>query len=416
MTKATNQKQRQLVTIVVASLIAIALLCYMVTFQVRFTEVAVVTTFGNPTRAVYEPGLYWKWPFPVQNVRKFDKRIQEFESRLEQIFTDDDKNVILATYIGWRVQNPIIFMSSVGDVETLEKSLEGLIRSYVNGIVSRHPFSHLISEVKENIQFEEIEASVQRLINEGDPQTSQKDIHGQLVSRGVKDIYGVEIVIFGIKRLELPPKTTPEVFARMQEERKRIAEQYRSRGKSKAKEILTQAESQRDTLLADARAEAKVKRGEGDAKAAEHYKAFAKHRELAIWLRKIEALKKLLTERTTLLLDTRTQPFDLLKGEMEDFAEDRAAAEDKSKITPPGTQPSDGQKPQDKIGEEKGPGRQDGAQTEGEKTDSGQNGETEKRPPPDGPDKTDSGQNGETEKQPPVDDQKNESDQSHDPR
>lgn len=361
MTEQSARERKKAVTMAVAGVIAIALTIYMITFQVRATEVAVVTTFGKVTRSIEAPGLYWKWPFPVQYVRKFDRRIQEFESRLEQVFTADEKNIIISTYIGWRVKDPVTFMRAVTDVTALETTLEASVRSYVNGVISQHDFSDLISERTETLHFKAIEDKVVKLLNDGES-------HKGDVNKGVKEEFGIEIVIFGLKKLELPEKTTQEVFNRMQAERQRIAEEFRSKGKSEGKKIKTQADSEAKAMKDRAVAEAKIIRGQGDSKAAEHYRVFAQNKELAIWLFKLETLEKLLNEKTTLVLDTRTPPFDMLSGQIKFRPEGQHPTDTEQKI--PGEEQSQDQKSEtqeqsegkdqdQKQSQESGPGEED---------------------------------------------------------
>lgn len=303
------KQQQTYITMSVACLLAIALLFYIFTFQVRFTEKAVVTTFGKPTRAIIESGLYWRLPYPFQKIYLFDARQQVFSTLLEQIFTLDQKHVILSTYIGWRVEDPVVFLKSLGTMESAQKKLEGLVRSHMNSEIARHPFSHLVSGRKEDIRFTEIEKNVLQRLNKGEYQ----DDEGKLVQmQGTKSL-GVGIEIFGIQRLELPEKTTEEVFNRMRTERNRIAERYRSEGEMEAKKIRAQSDKERESRLIEALAKAKESKGKADALAAQYYKIFEQNRELAIWLRKLDSLENLLkSPKLTLLLDTKTSPFDIL--------------------------------------------------------------------------------------------------------
>src|SRR5947209_20498539 len=78
-------------------------------FQVRTTEVAVVTTFGKPTRPITQPGLNFKWPPPIQYVHKFDQRIHNFESKFEQVLTSDGYNLLIMVYAGWKIDEPQLF-------------------------------------------------------------------------------------------------------------------------------------------------------------------------------------------------------------------------------------------------------------------------------------------------------------------
>jgi membrane protease subunit HflC len=371
--RETPAKKQRLVTISVAIFITLILLFHMFTFQVRFTEQAVVTTFGKPSRTVKEAGLYWKLPYPFQNVYKFDARLQVFNGKLEQVFTADDKNIIISTYIGWRVDDARTFLTCVGTLDSARKNLEGLVRSYTNGVLAQHPFSHLVSDSKDNKHWGEIEYQVLTLLNEGEISKEGRQV--ATVSQGVKNNLGLVVEVFGIERLELPEKTTQEVFNRMREERNRIAEDYRSRGDAKAQEIRAQADAEKRALLIKAMAEAREIHGKGDAAAAQHYKVFEQNRELAIWLRKLDALEKLLAKKTTLLLDTKTSPFDLLHQEP---VKKEAVTAPVDKTTSPSDNKESGQEQNKKPDDGKKPEEQN------KKPDDGKKSEEQNKKPDDG--------------------------------
>ncbi len=301
-----KRERSSIVTTIVATIILVFMLFYFFTFQVRINERTVVTTFGKPTQSITEPGLYWKWPYPFQNIYIYDARLHTFVSKLEQILTSDHKSLIIQTYVGWRVENPEKFLIRVGRMEVAPESLEGLIRTYTTSVASRHMFTHLISrqmESGDNLAslkgFKEIENSIKDLINKGEG--------------GCRENLGIVVEEFGIRTLKLPKNTTEKVFERMKAEQNRIAERFRSEGEAQYQKITSKAEAEKKKILIDTQAEAKRRRGEANAAAAEFYKVFAQDKELAIWLRKLEALEKLLgNKKTTLLLDPSTPPFDLL--------------------------------------------------------------------------------------------------------
>ncbi len=302
----SNQK---LFSMIVALLLASVMLLYLITFQVRVTQVAVVTTFGKPTAAITEPGLYWKLPYPFQNYFSFDARIQLLVSSLEETYTADSKHIIIETYIGWRIQDPILFLSKAGTIKNAQTAIESMLRHYTNSVIGKYTFAQLISRDAKEIRLPEIEQKLQYILNHGSGESDQSN-------EGLKASIGIEVKLFGIKRLELPKDTTKAVFDRMKEERNRLIQSFRAQGEGKAKEIRAQADAKREEILINAQAQAKQIRGQGDAAAAKHYAVFAQDRSLAIWLRKLDSLEKLLTQNSkiTLVLDTRTPPFDLLHG------------------------------------------------------------------------------------------------------
>src|SRR6266581_7039853 len=95
--------------LIIGCLIGLIVILLLFTFQVRKSEVAVVTTFGKPTRPITEPGAYFKWPWPIQNVYKFDQRVQNFEDRLTEGMTRDSFNLLTSVYVGWRITEPTNF-------------------------------------------------------------------------------------------------------------------------------------------------------------------------------------------------------------------------------------------------------------------------------------------------------------------
>lgn len=311
--KITNKQQG--LTLLIALVLVFVLLFYLVSFEVRATQMAVVTSFGKPTRSIQEPGLYWKWPYPFQDYFLFDARIQMFAGRLEQTYTADSKNVIIETYVGWKVYDPIKFLSRAGTIKNAQKNLEAMLRHYSNSVISKHPFNHFVSQNPEEIQITQIEQQIQQLLNTGELSKDQSSS----TNAGVKESLGIQVELLGIRRIEIPKETTKAVMDRMKEERNRVIQSYRAQGEGKAKEIRAQADAKREEMLIEAQAQAKRIRGEADAAAAKYYKTFAQDRELALWLRKLDSLQKLLSQnnRITIVLDTRTSPFDLLGKPLE---------------------------------------------------------------------------------------------------
>ena len=285
------------VAIVAGGVLAAFLLLSLVAFTVRSTEVACLTTFGKPGRPINKAGLYWKAPWPIQRVYKFDARVQDYEGKFEQTYTMDGKNLIIMVYAGWRIAEPITFLERVGTIDDARRDLDGLIRTYKTGVLGKHPFSHLVSLDEEELQFEEIE---QEMLGSIKKEASQR--------------YGIAVEFLGIKMLGLPQAITQKVFARMQSERNRIAEEFRAQGRTRAGEVKAKADMDAETIKAKAEAQAKRLRGLGDAEAAEHYAAFRSNEELAIYLRKLEALENTLKERSTIIADPSTPPYDLLRS------------------------------------------------------------------------------------------------------
>ncbi len=278
-------------------LVAAMFVLVMVYFTVREGQTAVVTTLGKPERALTQPGLYARWPWPVQKVHRYDQRIQCLEGSSEQTLTKDGRSVIVTMYAGWHIQDPILFLERVGSMEEAERNLNGLLSNYKNAVLGQHPFAHLINIDKDVFQFDQIETQI---LDAARPEAKTR--------------YGIALDFAGIRRIGLPEAITAKVFERMRAEREAIAVRYRSEGKGEAIRIQAEADSQRDQILAEAEAGAKRVRAEGDAQAAEFYKTFEQDPDLAMFLRKLEVLEETLKEKATVILGPETQPFDLLQG------------------------------------------------------------------------------------------------------
>jgi modulator of FtsH protease HflC len=269
----------------------------MICFQVRVTEVALLTTFGKPTAPYTEPGLKFKMPWPIQDVLKFDNRVQNFEDRFEETPTSDGYNLLVSVYAGWRIKDPTKFREAFvdGSMSRARTTLEERFRSAKNARVGKHPFSDFVSTDPQQLKFAQIETEILAFV--------RKDI---------QERYGMEIVFLGIKRLGLPESVTQKVFERMTEERQRVTQKLQANGERESINIRSAADRDRARILADAEAKATGIRGAADAEAAQYYASFEKNPELAILLQKLAALEASLKDRATLVVDPNTPPFDLL--------------------------------------------------------------------------------------------------------
>lgn len=278
-------------------LVASGLLLYMVTFTVRENEFAVVSTFRKPAPTIDQPGLYWKLPWPIQDVAKFDRSIQIFDGTFEETYTKDAKNVILMAYVCWRINDPLVFRSKTGgDAAQAERVLKDLVQSTKNGVLGQHPLKHLISADPKDIQMERIEQEI------------LEPVQKEAISSGI------EVLQIGIKRLALPESTTATVFEKMRVERLAIAGNYRLEGETEANRIRSEAKTDADGIINKARAEAMATRAEGDAKAAPHYMALQEEPVLAKFLQDLQSLKTITAEGdVTFVLTTDMPPFSLLE-------------------------------------------------------------------------------------------------------
>jgi membrane protease subunit HflC len=291
--------KRHPITLVTAGVLALIFALMLFTFQVRQTETAVVATFGKYSRGITTPGFNWRLPWPIQEVYRFDNRVQNFERKFEQTTTRDAINILITVYAGWRVVDPRLFLESLnGDPLKAEQTLEPLIRNAKNGVLSQFLFGDLISTNPAALKFDQIESNMLALVQ---PQA--------------RSTYGLGISFLGIKQLGLPESITAKVFDRMRAERQIRVREFQTEGEKAARFIRSDADSLANKTLADARARVIEINGNAEAKASEYYKVFQQSPELAIFLFQKNALEQATKEKTTIILDQQIAPFNIMSGQ-----------------------------------------------------------------------------------------------------
>ena len=289
-------------TIVIGLLLVVIFALLLFTFQVRTTQVAVVTTFGKPSRDITNSSgfLYFKAPWPVQKVYYFDKRVQNFEDKFTEGLTADNINLLTSVYVGWRISDPKAFFPKFagGSVVEAQKVLEGLLRSSKSAIVGKHPLSDFVSASNDGAKFTAIEGEILAAVQ----------------SQVRANSYGIEIEFLGIKKLGLPESVTQSVFERMTSERQVLISKSQNEGEAEAQKIRSAADRKAAEVLAAAEGQALEIRGKGEAEAAKSLTAFNQNPQLANFLFRLTALEDSLKDRSTLIFDQQTPPFDLFRG------------------------------------------------------------------------------------------------------
>lgn len=292
--------------------VAVILLIAVFSYQLNQTESAVVTTFGSPA-AVTDPGLHFRWPFPFQKIYKFDHRIRCFEGgsgKIEETMTADGQNILVGIFINYRISAVEKFFRTLEDMTKAEERLNSLMRSAKNATFGQYKFSQVINTKPELMKLNEIQDRIKAAL--------EKDTAE----------YGIEIVSVGINTINVPERITDKVFDRMIEDRKLVADRYLAEGTVRASEIRNDADQKKAVMLAKAEAEAREIRAQGDAEAATFYAVFQENPELAEFLRKLDSLRLIMRNQTTLVLDTNVAPFDLLKPGSEVLGPVKSAAKD----------------------------------------------------------------------------------------
>ena len=292
---------RNATLVILLSLLFVVLALVFICFQVRETQSVLVTRFGKPVRQITEPGLYFKWPPPIEREQKFDSRMRVLEADLGETPTRGAVPIIVNTYIVWRITEPLAFFNAVGTATEAESKLLSHINDVQNKVIGRHYFSEFVNSDPKQIKFSQIE---QEMLTE--------------LQQAVRGVYGIEVKALGIKQLKVSKDVSKDVFERMRAERNRRTQATITEGNAQARKIKSDADLKRTVLLAAAEARAKAIRAQGDAEAAKYYKLLEEDPEFAMFLRDVEALEKILESRSTVVFSADTEPFKLLR-EMPDI-------------------------------------------------------------------------------------------------
>lgn len=291
--------------VLVGVILVALLLSNMFFYQVRYDQVAVRTTFDKADESSVQetPGLKWRWPWPINKVALYSKRLQVLEDKIEELQTADGKSVIVRTYLTWRIADPLDFYITLKDPAEANRQLSSRLRE-IRGLISNYDFDELVNVDRDKIKLADIEQRATTTLDEALRQAG----------------YGIKVESVGIHKIILPESTTQKVFDTMIASRERLAENALQEGQAQASAIRSEATSARERILAFAERKAQAIRSQGDREAAVQYENFAKNEEFAIFLRKIEALKKMLDHNTTFVLSA-----DSL-GILDWFNKDPAAA------------------------------------------------------------------------------------------
>jgi membrane protease subunit HflC len=305
-------------------LIILGFVMFMVTYSVRFTEAAVVTTFGKATESAVknqagdEAGLYFKWPYPVQSVTKYDRRVRILETRSETQLTADDRPIIVEAFLTWRVTDPLVFYQRFSNAgpeardhyNLAQRTLDNLLRAGM-AEVARFRMNELFASGGGESRLPQLESAVLERIRRSDA--------GE---EGRLSDYGVAVEMVGVRRIVLPEETTRDVYERMKATRDKLAAEARAQGDAIAGTITNEAESQAERILAFARRLAAEIRNQGDIEAARWLQQLDEAPELAVFLQNVELIREGFGKQVTLVVPTNFPGMQLL-----DPANLRAASE-----------------------------------------------------------------------------------------
>ena len=258
---------KAVIPVVVLLLAAFGL--YTATFYVQQWEVALKLRLGEIVSSDYQPGIHFLVPV-LHDVRKFDGRIQGLDTKPERFLTIEKKDVLVDSYVKWRISNVAqYFRATGGNAARAERLLSERINTRLRDEFGRRTIQEVVSGERGEI--------MQALTKAADEQAAE---------------LGIEIIDVRVKKIDLPGEVSESVYDRMRAERERVARDLRAKGAEAAERIRADADRQQTEILATAYRESEVTRGEGDAKAAEVYAgAFQKNAEFYSFWRSLGAYR-----------------------------------------------------------------------------------------------------------------------------
>jgi membrane protease subunit HflC len=262
-------------------------------FTVDQRQYAVVFQLGEIKDVASEPGLHLKWPL-IQNVRYFDKRILTIDSaEPERFLTSEKKNVLVDSFVKWRIIDVKQFYLSVGDEARAQIRLTQAVNASLREEFGKRTVHDVVSGERDKIMEE---------------MRSKADADARNI--------GVQVVDVRLKRVDLPLEVSESVYRRMEAERKRVANQLRSQGAAEAEKIRADADRQREIIVAEAYREAQRIKGEGDAKSTAIYAgAFGQNPEFYSFYRSLDAYRNSFRNKSdVLVLEPTSEFFKYLKG------------------------------------------------------------------------------------------------------
>ena len=259
-------------------------------FIVDETQQVVILQLGKPVKTVTKPGLNVKLPFPFQEKITFDDRLLEYDSPPEEILSKDKKSLIVDNYVRWKIVDPLQFLKTVQAIPTAKSRMDDIVYSELRRELGTHDMVEIITENREEIM---------------DIVTRQ--------SNSATLAYGISVVDVRIRRVDLPAENEESIYARMEAERKRQANKFRSEGEEEAQKIRAATDRDKTIILADAYREAEKIRGEGDAKAVQIYaRSYSADPKFYEFVRTLDTYKQVVDDKTTLVLPSGSKLFKLL--------------------------------------------------------------------------------------------------------
>jgi len=268
------------------------------TYTVPEGFAVIVSRFGKIVDVSEETGLHFKLPWPIDKIITYDTRNQYMDSGYNETLTNDKINIILQTYIVWRITDIQKFYTSIGDYNAAQRHLNDLAATAKNSVIGNYTLSALVSTNIDEIKIDEIRWAI------------EEKAAGAALAH-----YGIEIQALKIKRLALPEANVKSVYNQMIADRQKYVSQYIAEGERDSALIMGEADAKAAEIYAQGKLEASQIEAETERMVARIYgEAYDRNSRLFVFLKKLIALENSVNPDTTIIMRAHESPFDIITG------------------------------------------------------------------------------------------------------
>ena len=281
---------------VTAAVLVLLLAYFGFTCEVREGNCAVILRFGAPRQEITDAGLYFRLPWPFETVVTYDNRLQYQESNYLETTTKDKRNIILQSYITWKISDPLKYHNSVGSQGKVSTYINDQVSSATNSVMGAYELSELVSLEMENIKTEQI----------------QNEIFARVRENCSKN-YGIEVGDVSILRLSLPDNNLESVFEQMRADRQKDIDTILANAQRDANKITSDADAEASQIIADGVTAAADIKAQTETEVAKIYaEAQAANLELYQFLKQLDTIVASVGESTVLVVRADEYPFRVL--------------------------------------------------------------------------------------------------------
>lgn len=279
------------------AVVLIVLLAYFgFVCEVREGSCAVILRFGAVREEISDAGLYLRLPWPFETVVSYDNRLQYLESNYLETTTKDKRNVIIQSYVVWKISDPVLYHNSVGSQGKVDTYIKDQVFSATNSVMGAYELSALVSLEKEQIKTEEIQNEIYKRVRER-----------------CNANYGIDVSDVSILRLSLPDSNLQSVFEQMRADRQKDIDTILANAQRDANKITSDADAEAAQIVADGVTAAAEIKAKTETEVARIYaEAQAANIELYQFLKQLDTVVASVGDTTVLVVKADEYPFKVL--------------------------------------------------------------------------------------------------------